>query len=77
MADSDDRLIEFERLNALGKAVWLGGFAVRLLGNAVEAVLDRAADVVVEAERAFRQGLDPDIEEAKILEEYREERPRR
>lgn len=75
MADSERRLIEFERLNLLGKAVFLGGSAVRLAAGLIDQAIDRASDIVADAERAFRQGRDGDIEDAKILEE-REERRR-
>lgn len=71
--NKEDRLIEYERLNTLGKAIFLGGGAVRLAANLIDSVLTRAADVAIDAEKAFRQGLDPNVEEAKILEE-REER---
>ena len=63
------RKVEFERLNLLGKLVFVGGSAVRFLAGAIDTVVDRAVDVAVDAERAFRQGLDPNIEDAKIIEE--------
>ena len=75
MPDSEKRIVEYERLNPLGKAVFLGGAAARLLGQSIEFVLERAVDVVVEAEKAFKEGLDPNVEDAKIIEEY--EDPRR
>ena len=74
MSDPEDRIARFEQLNALGKAVYLGGSTVRLMANLIDAALVRAADVVVEAEQAFRRELDPNIEDAKILEEYRGDR---
>ena len=70
--DPEQRIVEFERLNLLGKAFFLGGAAVRLAASAIDVVLDRATDVVADAERAFRQGRDPNIEDAKILEERNE-----
>ncbi len=74
MPDSEKRIVEFERLNPLGKAVFLGGAMARLLGQSIEFVLERTVDLVVEAENAFREGLDPNIEDAKILEEFEEPR---
>lgn len=72
MSEPDRRIVEFERLNLLGKAFFLGGAAIRLAANAIDAVLEKTADVVADAERAFREGLDPNIEDAKILEERNE-----
>lgn len=69
MSDSDDRLVEFERLNVLGKAVFLGGAAVRLAAGAIEGTVKRAADIYLDAEKAFREGSDPNVEDAKIIEE--------
>lgn len=68
MSDSK-RLVEFDRLNLLGKAVFLGGSAVKLAAHAIDTAVRRAADVYVDAEKAFRQELDTDIEDAKILRE--------
>jgi hypothetical protein len=77
MQDSDKRIVEFDRLNLLGKAVFLGGSAVRLAANLIDTVLDRAVEIVEEAEKAFKQGRDPNVEDAKILEEHEEHRRRR
>lgn len=70
--DRDDRPVRFYDLNWLGKTVFLGGTAVRLTANLIDHTLERAATTYVEAERAFQQGRDPNIEEAKILEEQEE-----
>jgi hypothetical protein len=70
--NKEERLVEYERLNALGKVIFLGGGAVRLAANLIDVVLTRAADVAVDAEKAFRQGLDPNVEDAKILDEREE-----
>lgn len=67
------RLVEFDRLNLLGKAVYAGGAAVRIAANAIEAAIDRTADVLADAERAFRQGMDDNIDDATILDETRRE----
>lgn len=71
MADDPRRLVRFDDLNWLGKAVFVTGAAVRGAATLLDAALARAADVVVEAERAFKQGRDPNIEDAKILDEHR------
>ena len=67
-----DRLIQFEDLNLLGKAVFVGGFLTRAATKAVDATIKATVDIVTEAEKAFKQGLDPNIEDAKILEEHEE-----
>lgn len=72
MSDSRERLIEYDRLNVLGKAVFLGGSAIRLAANALDQTIRRAADIYVDAERAFKQGLDPNIEDAKVIREERD-----
>ena len=67
--DQDDKIIQFEKLNLLGKAVFVGGVLTRVATKVVDSAIKATADIVVEAEKAFRQGPDPNIEEAKILEE--------
>lgn len=69
MSNDEDRLVEYERLNLLGKAVFLGGSAVRLAANAIDSGVRRAADIYVDAEKAFKQGLDPNVEDAKVIDE--------
>ncbi len=73
MPDRNDRRPRFYELNWLGKTVFLGGTAVRLTANLIDHTLERAADTVVEAERAFKSELDTNIEDAKILEERERE----
>lgn len=63
------RVVEYERFNLFGKVVFLGGSAVRFAADAIDTAVRRAADVYVDTEKAFRQGLDADIEDAKILDE--------
>lgn len=70
MTDNQDRpLVEFERLNLLGKAAFLGGSAVRLAAGLIDSAVHHAAEVYVEAERAFHQGRDRNIEDAKVIDE--------
>lgn len=63
------RRIEFDGLNLMGKAVYLGGAAFRFIAQSIDTAVDRAVDVYLDAEKAFKQGLDPNIEDAKILDE--------
>jgi len=69
MDDSRRKIVEFNKLNAIGKAVYVGGMAVRFASQIIDTAIDRVADVIAEAEKAFKQGSDPNIEDAKILEE--------
>ena len=69
-APDDDRIVEYERLNLLGKAVFLTGSAVRTTASLIDKALEHAADAVVEVEAAFKEGLDPNVEDAKILQEW-------
>ena len=67
----------FERASWIGRAALLGGGAVRVTANAIDRALDRTASVVAASEDAFRKEVDPNIVEAKILEEKAEPRSRR
>lgn len=67
-------LVQFNDLNILGKAVFLGGILTRAATQVVDSAIRATADVVVEARKAFHQGLDPNIEDAHIIEETDERR---
>ncbi len=72
MSDQSDeprRDVDFRRLNWLGKTVYLGGSALRLTANLIDSAVDRAASIAEESKRAFDRELDPDIEDAKVIEE--------
>jgi hypothetical protein len=71
---SSRKVVEFEQLNALGKAIYAGGLVAAATGRAVNFVVDSASHLIDEAERAFREGLNDDIEDATIIDE--DERPR-
>lgn len=64
----------FERAGLVGRAKLLGGGAVRLAANLIDRALDRAAATAADAERAFRRELDPNVSDAKVLEETEEPR---
>ena len=68
------RDIDFRRLNLLGKLVYVGGAAARAVTEGVDRAIGHVADIVAESERAFREGADPNVEDAKIIEERRENR---
>ena len=65
----DDSRPHFDHLNWLGRAVALGGTAVRLTANAIDQGVQRAATTLADAEKAYREGRDPNVEDAKILDE--------
>lgn len=69
MSDTDRRVTEFDKLGLLGKALFIGGTAIKLVASGVDYALDRTADLIVDIEKSFNEGRDPNIEEAKILEE--------
>lgn len=70
MNQPERRIERFEDLTLLGKTVFLGGAAARLTANLIDRLIDRTAGIVVEAEKAFKQGLDPNVEDAKVLDEH-------
>jgi hypothetical protein len=69
MTDPERRIVEFERLNWLGKAVYVTGNVSRLVEGLLDFVVDRTASLIGDAERAFREALDDTVEDAKILDE--------
>ena len=75
MDETERWITRFERGTLLGKAALLGGTAVRFTANLIDRTLDHAAGTVAEAEQAFRRELDPTMEDAKILDEWEDDRP--
>ena len=73
MSNADRNRPYFYELNWLGKAVYLGGAALRLSANLVDRGIDRAVQIADEAGEAYRRELDPNIEDAKIIEEHIEQ----
>ena len=59
----------FEKAGLLQRVGLLGGGAVRLLASAIDKGLDRAATITVEAKEAFDRELDPNMSDARVLEE--------
>lgn len=64
------RRVNLRDLNWLGKSVFLGGSVLRLTANLIDATADRASSIAVQSKKAFERELDPNIEEARIIEEY-------
>ena len=55
----------------------LSGGAVKLAAQAIDGALERAASVTVEAKEAFKKELDPNVSDARILDETHERPPHR
>ncbi len=76
MSDLPDRFerwaTRFDEAGAVGKALLLGGTAVRLTAKLIDGALDRAASTVAGTEQAFKRELDPNMEDATILDEWDE-----
>lgn len=71
-----DWLVRFERAGLVGRALMLGEGATRLAAGLVERAIDRAATLAVEAHDAFQKELDPNVSDARVLEDVRERPPR-
>ena len=65
----NDWIRKYERAGWLGRVGLLGGGAVRLAARAIDAGLDRAATLTVEAREAFERELDPNMTDARIVDE--------
>ena len=72
MSERGQREIDFDRLNLLWKAVFVTGTTFRALGNLLESVVETVSGIVSEAEKAFKSGLDGDVDDATILDEHTE-----
>ena len=78
MADPDERrIVRFGDLNVLGKAVFLTGAAIRTTALLIDKALEKTIEVIEDAERAYHEGRDPHVEDAKILQEWDEEQQKR
>lgn len=74
MPDPDEhRIVRFSDLNVLGKAVFLTGAAVRTTAALIDVALEKTIDLIEDAERAYFDGRDPNIEDATILKEWEDE----
>jgi hypothetical protein len=72
MSASDSSERRPVRLNWLGNAALIAEAGSHFAVSLIDSALVKAADLVIETENAFREGLDPNIEEAKVLQEYEE-----
>lgn len=68
--ESSERRVNLRNLNWFGKTVYLGGTVLRLTANLVDAAADRATAIADESKKAFERELDPNVEDARVIEEY-------
>jgi cytidylate kinase len=57
-------------LNWFGKTVYYGGTVLRLTANLVDTTVNRVSRIAAESKKEFDRELDPNIEEARVIEEY-------
>lgn len=75
--DPPRRHTTFRDLNWLGKSVYLGGAVMRVTATFIDRTADRVSSIAARSKEAFDRELDPNIEEARVVEEYpRSETPR-
>lgn len=67
---SDRRRVNLNDLNWLGKSVFVGGAMMRLTANLIDSTAERVTKIAAESKQAFNRELDPNIDEARVLEEY-------
>jgi len=72
MADKKERKVEFDRLNLVGKAIFVTGTTARFVGDLLETIAESVTTLVVDVEKAFKEGANPNIDDAKILDEHDE-----
>lgn len=70
MSDESRRRVNISDLNWLGKSVFVGGTMLRLTANLIESTADRVSSIAAASKTAFDRELDPNIEDARIIEEY-------
>ena len=71
MPEPDNRLVDFNRLNPVGKAVFIAGSAFKTLGAILDFTVGAVGTVWTEAEKTFRDEVDDGVEDAKIINEDR------
>lgn len=69
---SSRRRVNLHDLNWLGKTVFVGGALMRVAANAIDATADHVTSIAAQSRQAFDRELDPNIEDARVLEEYPE-----
>lgn len=57
-------------LNWFGKTVYYGGTVLRFTANLVDATATRVSKIAAESKKEFDRELDPNIEDARVIDEY-------
>ena len=69
MSDIESWIKEYESRSLAGRFSFLFESGARLASTAIERVVDQTAAVVARTRKSLIHGLDPNIDEAHILEE--------
>lgn len=72
MSKDENKIVEFDRLNALGKAIFVAGTAFNTIGTLIDYTVNAIGDVWTLAENAFLEGSSEEIDDAVILDEQSE-----
>lgn len=72
--EDEHKIIKFDNLNLLGKLVYVSGLMTRTATGIVQTAVDATAEIITEAEKAFKEGLDPNVDDATIIEEIEEKK---
>jgi len=64
------RRVNLDDLNWLGKSVFVGGAVMRVTAKALDATANRVRHIAARSKEAFERELDPNVDEARVLEEY-------
>jgi hypothetical protein len=72
--NEENRLVEFERLNLIGKAIFITGTTFKFVGDLLNTVAESVSEIIADAEKSFNEGADPNIDEAKIIDDSADDR---
>ena len=72
MSKEENKIVEFDRLNALGKAIFVAGTAFNTIGTLFDYTVNAIGNVWTLAENAFLEGSSEEIDDAVILDEKSE-----
>lgn len=72
MSKDENKIVEFDRLNTLGKAIFVAGTAFNTIGTLIDYTVNAIGDVWTLAENAFLEGSSEEIDDAVILDEKSE-----
>ncbi len=72
MSNEENKIVEFDRLNPVGKAIFIAGTAFNTIGTIFDYTVNAIGDVWTMAENAFLEGSSEEIDDAVILDEKSE-----